>query len=74
MAEVEAQMVGKVWKIVANEGDCVEEGDPIIILESMKMEIPIEAEVDGKVTKINVVFDQVVNEGDIVAEIEEDDC
>ena len=74
MAEVEAQMVGKVWKVVVNEGDCVEEGDPIIILESMKMEIPIESEFDGKVTKINVVFDQVVNEGDVVAEIEEDDC
>ncbi len=74
MSEVVAQMVGKVWKIVVNEGDCVEEGDPIIILESMKMEIPIEAEVSGKVTKINVAFDQTVNEGDVVAEIEEGDC
>ncbi len=74
MAEVEAQMVGKVWKIVVNEGDCVEEGDPIIILESMKMEIPIEAEVSGKVTKIHVAFDQTVNEGDVVAEIDEGGC
>ncbi len=74
MAEVVAQMVGKVWKIVANEGDCVEEGDPIIIIESMKMEIPIEAEVSGKVTKIHVTFDQTVNEGDVVAEIDEGGC
>ncbi len=74
MGEVVAQMVGKVWKIVVKEGDCVEEGDPVIIIESMKMEIPIEAEESGKITKILVTIDQTVNEGDVVAEIDEGGC
>jgi acetyl-CoA carboxylase biotin carboxyl carrier protein len=68
--EVLAEMVANVWKIVAAEGDQVEEGDTLCILESMKMEIPVEATATGKVSKINVVEGGVVQEGDVIAVIE----
>jgi acetyl-CoA carboxylase biotin carboxyl carrier protein len=68
--EVLAEMVANVWKIVAAEGDEVEEGDTLCILESMKMEIPVEATATGKVFKINVVEGGVVQEGDVIAVIE----
>jgi len=67
--EVRAEMVANVWKIVAAEGDEVTDGDTLVILESMKMEIPVIAEVDGVVTKIAVTEGQVVQEGDLIAEI-----
>ena len=57
MAEVRAEMVANVWKVVATEGDQVEDGDTLVILESMKMEIPVLAEGD------------VVQEGDLIATI-----
>ncbi|MDQ4095939.1 MAG: biotin/lipoyl-binding carrier protein, partial [Actinomycetota bacterium] len=47
-------MVANVWKVVASEGDAVSEGDTICILESMKMEIPVEATVDGTISELNV--------------------
>ena len=50
--EVVAEMVANVWKIVVNEGDQVAEGDTICILESMKMEIPVEATASGTVASI----------------------
>jgi acetyl-CoA carboxylase biotin carboxyl carrier protein len=68
--EVLAEMVANVWKIVTAEGDQVEEGDTVCILESMKMEIPVEATATGKVAKINVVEGGVVQEGDVIAVIE----
>ena len=67
MAEVRAEMVANVWKVVASEGDQVEEGDTLVILESMKMEIPVLAEDAGTVTKMHVGEGDVVQEGDLIA-------
>ena len=49
MAEIEAHITGTVWKIEVGVGDDVSDGDTVVILESMKMEMPVEAEDDGKV-------------------------
>ncbi|MFX3625495.1 MAG: acetyl-CoA carboxylase biotin carboxyl carrier protein subunit [Ectobacillus sp.] len=70
MAKVYASMAGNVWKIVVNVGDTVEEDQDIVILESMKMEIPIAAEESGTVVKLLVQEGDFVNEGDVLAEIE----
>jgi acetyl-CoA carboxylase biotin carboxyl carrier protein len=67
--EVFAEMVANVWKVVVSVGDDVEEGDTICILESMKMEIPVEATAAGKVSKLNVSEGGVVQEGDVIAVI-----
>ena len=68
--EVVAEMVANVWKIVVNQGDSVDEGDTICILESMKMEIPVEATASGTVSAINVSEGGVVQEGDVIAVID----
>jgi len=65
--EVHAEMVANVWKVVAKAGDQVEEGDTLVILESMKMEIPVVAESDGTVRQIAVNEGDVVQEGDLIA-------
>jgi biotin carboxyl carrier protein len=67
--EVRAEMVANVWKVVAAEGAAVEDGDTIVILESMKMEIPVLAEVSGTLTRLAVAEGDVVQEGDLIAEI-----
>jgi biotin carboxyl carrier protein len=67
--EVRAEMVANVWKIVVAEGDDVEDGDTLVILESMKMEIPVLAEVSGKVSRVAVAEGDVVQEGDLIAVI-----
>jgi acetyl-CoA carboxylase biotin carboxyl carrier protein len=69
MEEVRAEMVANVWKVLVAEGDTVADGDTLVILESMKMEIPVIAEVDGTVSKLGVAEGQVVQEGDLIAEI-----
>jgi acetyl-CoA carboxylase biotin carboxyl carrier protein len=63
-------MVANVWKIVVAEGDAIASGDPIVILESMKMEIPVESPVDGTVREIRVQEGGVVQEGDVIAVVE----
>ena len=68
MAEIRAEMVANVWKVVAAEGDHVDDGDTLVILESMKMEIPVLAESAGTVT-LHVAEGDVVQEGDLIAEI-----
>ncbi|MFC4588135.1 biotin/lipoyl-binding carrier protein [Sphaerisporangium corydalis] len=70
MAEVRAEMVANVWKIVAAEGDSVNEGDTLVILESMKMEIPVLAEDAGVLSSIKVSEGDVIQEGDLIAIIE----
>jgi len=70
LAEVHAEMVANVWKVVVTEGDQVSEGDTLLILESMKMEIPVVAEDAGSVVKLHVAEGDVVQEGDLLAEIE----
>jgi len=69
VAEVRAEMVANVWKVVAIEGDQVEDGDTLVILESMKMEIPVLAEGGGTLTKLHVGEGDVVQEGDLIATI-----
>jgi biotin carboxyl carrier protein len=68
--EVLAEMVANVWKVLVAAGDDVEEGDTLCILESMKMEIPVEATATGKVASVNVTEGGVVQEGDVIATIE----
>jgi biotin carboxyl carrier protein len=68
--EVLAEMVANVWKVLVAAGDDVAEGDTISILESMKMEIPVEATASGKVSEVNVSEGGVVQEGDVIAVID----
>ena len=68
--EVLAEMVANVWKVVVSAGDDVAEGDTICILESMKMEIPVEATASGKISELNVTEGGVVQEGDVIAVID----
>jgi acetyl-CoA carboxylase biotin carboxyl carrier protein len=70
VAEVRAEMVANVWKVVAAEGDPVSDGDTLVILESMKMEIPVLAEGSGTLTQLHVAEGDVVQEGDLIAVIE----
>ncbi len=70
MAEVRAEMVANVWKVVTTEGASVDDGDTLVILESMKMEIPVLAESPGILTKLAVAEGDVVQEGDLIATIE----
>jgi acetyl-CoA carboxylase biotin carboxyl carrier protein len=67
VAEVRAEMVANVWKVVAEEGQQVDAGDTLVILESMKMEIPVLAEEPGTVSKLHVAEGDVVQEGDLIA-------
>ena len=69
MAEVRAEMVANVWRVVVAEGDHVEDGDTLVILESMKMEIPVLAEKAGTVSKLHVAEGDVVQEDDLIAVI-----
>jgi acetyl-CoA carboxylase biotin carboxyl carrier protein len=64
LPNVEAHITGTVWKVECKVGDAVEEGDTLVILESMKMEMPVEAEDDGTVTEIQCEEGQAVSEGD----------
>jgi biotin carboxyl carrier protein len=67
--EVRAEMVANVWKVVVAQGDAVEDGDTLVILESMKMEIPVVAEGAGTVSELRVNEGDVVQEGDVIAVI-----
>lgn len=68
--QVEAQITGNVWKIEKAVGDAVEEGETLIILESMKMEIPVEAPCAGTIREIRVSEGQSVEEGAVLAVLE----
>ncbi len=65
--QIEAQITGNVWKIEKSVGDAVEEGEALIILESMKMEIPVEAPCAGTISEIRVAEGDSVEEGAILA-------
>lgn len=67
---VETEIAGTVWKIVAAQGAQLAEGDTILILESMKMEIPIDAPRAGRLLELGVAEGDVLAEGDPVAVIE----
>jgi acetyl-CoA carboxylase biotin carboxyl carrier protein len=68
--EIRAEMVANVWKVVKSAGDSISEGDQLVILESMKMEIPVIAESDGVLREMAVNEGDVVQEGDLIAIIE----
>ncbi|AKT40476.1 acetyl-CoA carboxylase biotin carboxyl carrier protein subunit [Chondromyces crocatus] len=63
---IKAHITGTVWKIEVKPGDKVEEGTVVVILESMKMEMPIEAEEEGEVAEVLVSEGQSVVEGEVV--------
>ncbi len=68
--EIRAEMVANVWKVVVAAGDQVSDGDTLVILESMKMEIPVIADSSGTVTSLGVAEGDVVQEGDLIARVE----
>ena len=65
--QIKAEVAGSVWKIVTAIGETVEAGGTLMILESMKMEIPVIAEDGGRIEKFTVTETEAVNEGQIVA-------
>ena len=67
---IRSEITGTVWKVIAEPGQRLESGDPVIILESMKMEIPVIAEDGGTVREISVREGQPVDEGQVVAILE----
>jgi acetyl-CoA carboxylase biotin carboxyl carrier protein len=67
--DIEAHIAGTVWKIECQIGDDVDEGDTVIILESMKMEMPVEAEDRGTVAEILCEEGQAVNQGDVLVRL-----
>ncbi len=70
LIDVKTEITGSVWKIVKTVGEEVEEDEPILILESMKMEIPVASPEDGVLTEILTNEDDTVTEGTVVARIE----
>jgi len=64
--DVAAHITGTVWEIKVNVGDSVTEGQALLVLESMKMEMPVESPADGKVSKIAVAKGQAVEEGEVL--------
>ena len=69
--DVESQMTGSVFKIGCAVGDQVSEEDVLLVIESMKMEIPVEAPCDGRVAELRVEEGQSIEEGDVLAVIED---
>ncbi len=67
VAEVRAEMVANVWKVVAAEGEQIGAGETLVILESMKMEIPVLAEAPGTLSRLHVTEGDIVQEGDLIA-------
>ena len=70
MPDVEAHITGTVWRVEVEVGDTVDEGDTVVILESMKMEMPVEAEDPGVVKEIRCEEGQAVSEGDTLVVLE----
>lgn len=70
MTQVEAHITGTVWKIECAVGDTIEEGDTVAILESMKMEMPVESEDAGTVVEIRCQEGQSVSEGEVLVVLE----
>jgi acetyl-CoA carboxylase biotin carboxyl carrier protein len=68
--QIKAELAGNLWKIVVREGQQVQAGETLMILESMKMEIPVDAPGPGRVTKIHVKEGQTVQEGQLLIEVE----
>jgi len=69
MSVVRSEMVANVWRVLVSAGDTIAEGDPVVILESMKMEIPVASPAAGTVREVRVEEGGVVQEGDVIAVI-----
>lgn len=69
--EVASEVQGNVWKLLVSAGDQVAEGDPLVILESMKVEIPVEAPASGRVVEVLVAPEQAVAEDQVLVVIEQ---
>ena len=69
MKTVKSEVTGTVWKVVATEGQAVAEGDVLVIVESMKMEIPVEATAAGVLRELRVSEGSVISEGDPIGVI-----
>ncbi len=67
--EIHAEMVSSVWKVLVSAGAQVAAGDTLVILESMKMEIPVLTELSGVVEALHVVEGEVLQEGDLIATV-----
>ena len=70
MPDVEAHITGTVWKVECKVGDEIADGDTVVIIESMKMEMPVEAEDEGTVAEIRCDEGQSVSEGDVLVVLE----
>jgi len=70
MTEVRAEITANVWQVPATVGNTVAEGDELVILESMKMEIPVEAPSAGTISAVRVKPDDQVTEGDVLVVID----
>ncbi|NCU16181.1 acetyl-CoA carboxylase biotin carboxyl carrier protein subunit [Pallidibacillus pasinlerensis] len=66
MNKIQAEMAGTIFQVLVSEGEKVEEGQVVIVLESMKMEIPVESNVSGEIETIHVAEGDFVNEGDVL--------
>lgn len=70
MKQILSTMAGTVIDVLATEGSTIQPGEDVVILESMKMEIPVSAEVGGTVTSVKIQAGDFVNEGDVLLELE----
>jgi acetyl-CoA carboxylase biotin carboxyl carrier protein len=70
LREIRSEITGSLWKLVKAPGDAVDEDEAIMVLESMKMEIPVVADAPGRVKEVLVKEGQAVTEGQVVAIIE----
>jgi acetyl-CoA carboxylase biotin carboxyl carrier protein len=70
--DVAAHITGTIWKINVAAGDSVEEGDEVLVLEAMKMEMPLEVEVSGRVEEVNCAEGDRVSEGDTLIVLRDD--
>lgn len=68
--QLNAEMAANVWKVLVKPGDTVTAGQEVVILESMKMEIPVEVEAGGVVARVGVEEGGFVNEGELIVELE----
>jgi acetyl-CoA carboxylase biotin carboxyl carrier protein len=68
--QIKAELTGNLWKVLVKEGQAVAAEETLMILESMKMEIPVTAPIAGRVTRIHVREGQAVQEGQLLAEVE----
>ena len=70
MQEIRAPITGSLWKVLVQEGDTVADGDEVMLIESMKLEIPVEAEDGGVVARIHVAEGDAVSEGQLLLELD----